>query len=426
VQGQYNFLTVQNCAATHAHGEQVVASVAISFSTALSGLTSTIPAFYPQDIADPTTRAAAKAYLRAYVQAMLKALGSVTLTIDNEAVSNWRLDATDAGAPQRAATWGAWYVEAVAVARQAADDLGMAANLKLQPIVNGNPFAIGNPIAHGAAANAWLVDAVAVSDGLAVDSYHSDLAKPVTDPAITIATLQFWIDNYAAGKPVMMTENGFDTITQQDPTITRLQRQGKLTGTEQEQAEYYAALMPALMQANAAGGIFHNQLRAFSLWSNIDNSHANDTSDIYFGLVRLDDTHKPAAAVVASAVGLLDADAFHRPWTRDAGVDVSAALAGGVMLTTTDGDQFEYLHYVDTRLPRGSNCRLRGSAANAGALVVHINDLWKEVSVPAGAFEIQFPGFNCFADAANVVDVYATGAAFPFTQTISGLALAMH
>jgi len=423
--GKYSFLTLQNCAVTHLYGEQLVASVAISFSTALSGQTSTIPAFYPQDITDPTTRAAAKAYLRAYVQALLNTVGSVTLTIDNEMVSNWRLDTTDPDAPARAATWGAWYVEAVAVARQAAADLGMSANLKLQPIVNGDPFSAGNPIALGAAANAWLVDAVAVSDGLAVDSYHSDPAKPVTDPTITIDTLRFWIDGYSAGKPVMMTENGFDTITEQDPSVTRDQRQGKFTGTEQQQADYYAALLPALLEANAAGGAFHNQLRVFSLWSNVDNSHANDPEDVYFGLIRLDNSHKPAAAVVASALGALDADPFHRASVPAAGVDVSDALAAGVMLTVTDGDEYEMLHYVDTRLAPGHACRLRGTAASDGGLLVHINTLWKQVAVKAGPFDVQFAAFDCNADAANVVDLYVTAAAFPATQTITDLALAM-
>ena len=423
--GQYTFLSVPNAAATHAYGEQVVTSVAISYSLALNGIASTIPAFYPQDITDPTTRTAAKAYLYAYTQYLLNQLGSVTLTIDNEMVSNWRLDATDADAPQRAQAWSAWYVEAVAVARQAAADLGMSANLRLQPIVNGDPFTAGNPIAAGAASNAWLVDAVAVSDGLAIDSYHSDPLKPVTDPQITIDTIQFWIDKYAAGKPVMMTENGFDTITQQDPSVTRDQRQGKLTGTEAEQATYYAGLMPALLQANAPGGIFHNQLRAFSLWSNVDNQHADSNDDIYFGLVREDNSYKPAAAPVQAGIRAFESDTAQAPWTRDAGTDVTAANATGISLLYTDGNQFEYLHYVDTRLTPGPNCRVRGTLAADGALVLHLNDTWKQVQVQAGAFEVQFSGFQCFSDAGNTLDVWATGAKFPFQQSVTNLALAM-
>lgn len=423
-QGQYTFLSVPNVAATHAYGEQVVTSVAISYSLALNGIASVIPSFYPQDITDPTTRAAAKAYLYAYTQYLLNQLGSVTLTIDNEMVSNWRLDATDGAAPQRAQTWSAWYVEAVAVARQAAADLGMSANLRLQPIVNGDPFTAGNPIAAGAASNAWLVNAVAVSDGLAIDSYHSDPLQPVTDPQITIDTIRFWIDNYSAAKPVMMTENGFDTITEQDPTVTRDQRQGKLTGTEAEQAQYYAGLMPALLQANAPGGIFHNQLRAFSIWSNVDNTHADTVDDIYFGLVRDDGSYKPAAALVQAGIQAIDTDAAQAPWTRDAGTDVTASNATGIALTYTEGNQFEYLHYLDTQLPAGPSCRLRGTVASDGALVVRVNDTWRQAQVKAGAFELQLGAFACFSDSANTVDLYATGAKFPFTQTVTGLALA--
>ena len=424
--GQYTFLSVPNAAATHAYGEQVVTSVAISYSLALNGIASTIPAFYPQDITDPTTRAAAKAYLYAYTQYLLNQLGSITLTIDNEMVSNWRLDGTDLDAPARAATWSAWYVEAVAVARQAAADLGMSANLRLQPIVNGDPFSVGNPIAGGAASNAWLVNAVKVSDGLAIDSYHSDPNQPVTDSQITIDTISFWIDNYAAGKPVMMTENGFDTITQQDPSVTRDQRQGKLTGTEAEQATYYAGLMPALLKANAPGGAFHNQLRAFSIWSNVDNQHADDNDDIYFGLVREDNSYKPGARPVQDGIQAFESDPVQKPWTRDAGTDVTAANAGGIALTYTEGNQFEYLHYVDARLPAGKTCRLRGTVANDGALVLHLNDVWKEVQVKAGAFEVQFNSFDCFGDAGNSLDLWATGQKYPFAQTVTGLELATH
>jgi hypothetical protein len=422
--GTYAFPSLATCMTTHAYGEQLVASVAISYTEALSKLHTTIPAFYPQDITDPTTRAAAKKYLYAYVQALLQAVGPVTLTIDNEMVSNWGLDDPDADAPARGATWGAWYLEAAATARQAAADIGMSSALRLQPIVNGYPFTPGNPIALGPAHNQWLVDAVAASDGLAVDTYHSDPAQAVTDPEITIDTLAFWIDNYAAGKPVMMTENGFTTITQQDPGITRVQRQMKFTGTERDQADYYAALLPAVQAANAPGGLFHNQLRAFSFWSNIDNPHAPDEDSIYFGLVRLDGSWKPAATVVADAIAKIESSAFDAPVKAvDDGVDVTGAIGAGVALEFADGDRHDLLRVIDTQLPAGAGCHVRGSLAAPGSLVVGVNGSWTQVDLEAGPFDVAFPPATCVAGASNVADLVATGARYPFSQVVSGLAL---
>ena len=67
---------------------------------------------------DPETRQAAKNFVAAYVQHMLKALGNLTLTIDYEIMSNYRLSV--AGSESRASDWADWYVEAAAVARKAA------------------------------------------------------------------------------------------------------------------------------------------------------------------------------------------------------------------------------------------------------------------------------------------------------------------
>lgn len=426
-QGQYTFTTDKTIAATHSFGEQVFTSVAISFTADLSGLHSTIPAFYPQDITDPTTRTAAKAYVRAFVQHLLQTFGPVVLAIDNEMVSNWRLDAGDADAAARAATWGAWYLEAAATARQAAADLGMADSLKLVPIVNGDPFAPGNLVGQGPSANAWLVNAVAASDGLAADDYHSDPSQPVTDPTITIDTIAFWIDDYAAGKPFTMTENGFTTITTWHPEITRDQRGDKFTGTEADQAAYFGALMPALQAANAPDGAFHNQLRAFSIFSNVDNPDAPSLDNVYFGLLRLDGSPKAASGVVAQALKGIEATPHDAPWAAAGDpVDVTAQLGSGVQITTTDGDAFELLRYRDTLLPSGTACHLRGTAATGGlALLLNVNGNWSHVGVAGGAFDIKLPSSDCVANGVNVVDIQATGGKFPATNTISNLSLAM-
>ncbi len=421
--GVYAFPTVSPYTVTRRYGEQVLAAINISFSSAITPGKQTIPSFYTNDIADPTTRAAAKKFLYAYVQYMLKQVGPMLLTIDYEIMSNWKLFGSDAGRDARAATWGAWYVEAAGVARQAAADLGLSGQLKLQPIVNGNPFAPNNPIAKGPGANQWLLDVVSKSDYLALDTYHTDPNLPVQDPTNTIKIIRFWIENFAGDKAVNLTENGFTTITEHDPSITRKERDMKLTGTEQEQAEYYTALFPRLLAANKPGGAFKNKLRSINLWSITDNSRAATTDDIYFGLVRLDGTEKPAAPVVRSAIKTLEADPFNQPWTlQGAGLDVTSSMDAGVDLTYTDGTDFEFIRYTDPQLAAGSLCHLSGELDNPGSLVVSVNGQWVYAEVSSGLFDVDL-GSACEPGGQNIVDVYATGPRFPFAQKISLLKL---
>jgi hypothetical protein len=360
------------------------------------------------------------------VQTLLNQAGAVVLTIDYEIIGGWRLQSSDAERDARARAWADWYIEAAATARQAAANLGKSALLKLQPIVNSDPFAPGNPMASGAAGNAWLVDVVAASDSLALDTYHSDPALSVTEPTHTLSTIQFWIDQFSAGKPVMVAENGFTTITEQNPSVTRAQRQMKYTGTEAQQAQYYAALFPRLLEANRPGGIFHNQLRAFCMWSIVDNSNAadKDPGDVYFGLLRLDGSAKPSAAVVASAIAGAESDAFHRPDVPTGpAVDVTSAMAGGVDLQFNEGDDFEYLTYVDPQLAAATRYTITGTASQAGSLVINVNGKWQSASVSAGSFSLTIDPAALKPGLRNTLEIYAPGARFPFSQRLSGLKL---
>ncbi len=423
--GQYSFPVTQLYQKTHAYGERAMVAVNISFSSAIQAGSSTIPSFYKDDITDPTTRAAAKQFLYAYVQNLLQTVGSVTLTIDYEVVGGWKLIyGLDPLRDTRAANWGAWYVEAAAVARKAAQDLGMASQLKLQPIVNSDPFSSNNAMLEGPTArNQWLVNAVAVSDSLALDTYHSDPTRAVDDPQHTIDTIRFWIDKFSAGKPVVVTENGFTTITQQNPAITRAQRDYRYTGTEADQASYFSKLFPALVSANAAGGIFHNQLRGFSMWSIVDNDQAPDAGSVYFGVTRLDGSEKPSAAVVRNAIASLESDPFTRPWKfTDGGTEVTATNVAGTTLTFTDGDKFDVLRLQDPALAAGTACHLTGSATAASSVLVNLNGKWNAFNLKGGYFDLALTG-QCKPGAYNVADIYATGVKFPASQKLSNVQL---
>lgn len=421
--GVYTFPGFGTQAKVHNYGESVLAAINISFTTLITPQKQTIPSFYKNDIDDPTTRAAAKKFLYAYVQQMLKSVGAVTLTIDYEIVSNWRL--SEPGSEARAAQWGAWYVEAAAVARQAAADLGKTGQLKLQPIVNGDPFDPGNPIALGAAHNPWLTQVVAASDALALDTYHSDAAKPVTDPGRTVDIIAFWINTYAGNKNVVVTENGFTTITEQNPNITRADRDMKLTGTNAEQAAYYQALFPALLAANRPDGAFHNKLRGYHLWSIIDYPGTPDSSDQYFGLLDHTGALKPSAPIVKAAIAGLEADSFNQPYTQSPMVqDVTATLATGstpVALTYKEGDEYQFLRYSDKGAGTGKTVHLQVAFGTLGNLMVSVNGNWLYVE-NRSSFDVDVTPYYR-SGAANTLDLFATGVSFPVTQSVKSVKL---
>jgi hypothetical protein len=417
----------------HRYGETIYAAVNVTFTRLVTPDKHTIPEFYNPDPKNSDTRAAAKRFVYAYVQNMLRLVGSVVLTIDYEIVSNYRLSV--AGSEQRAADWGAWYVEAAATARQAAADLGRADQLKLQPIVNGNPFEPGNPIAKGPSQNAWLVNAVQASDYLALDTYFTDPNNPVlTDATRTIDIIRFWIDNYAANKEVIVTENGFNTVTEVIPSITRAQRSWKTTGTEADQAGYFQDLFAKLMVANAPGGFFKGKLRSFNVWSVIDNGlKPADDEDRYFGVVRLDGSEKPGASSVRLGIANIDASPVHRPFSLSSVVVDASQLvplgeglvgvlpgAAGVAVVYRHGNDFDFVRYEVTPLakPRHTLSILLDGTAD---VVVKVNDRWlyqadvRQTSVDVTAY--------CFPGRVNTVELYVTGPVFPVNRTVLGMNL---
>src|SRR6185369_11576117 len=182
--------------------------------------------------------------------------------------------------------------------------------------------------------------------------------RDVTDPSGTIRAIEFWYTNYAKphSKEVIVTENGFSSITEVYPDITREDWNGKYAGTEAQQQAYFSALFQQLMEKNASGGLFDNKLRGFHVWSILDNDNQAQTDPPhYLGLHRLDTppTPKPATDTVRTAIGIIEADHFHRPFVPAEvdGTNLWSQLHKGlkpVDLRFTEGDDHDFLHYVDT------------------------------------------------------------------------------
>lgn len=426
--GVYNFSSFNNYSRVHNYGATILAAVNISFTNLITANKQTIPSFYVNDITNTETRQAAKNFLKAYVQALLKTVGTLVLTIDYEIVSNYKLSLPNSDS--RATAWGAWYVEAAAVARQAAADIGMADKLKLMPIVNGNPLDTENPISKGAAKNQWLVNVVNASDYLALDTYHGDSTLANTSAKSTFDIIKFWIDNYAGNKEVIVTENGFNTVTQINPAITRVNRSYKLTGTEADQAIYYQNLFAQLGEANKTNGIFRNKLRSFNIWAIRDN-HVKDVSDEerYFGLIGIDsknnDYLKPAANIVKNGYAALETDAFHRPYNVNNGENITSSGIlignGNLSLNYNNGDSFDFLRYTITNLGQSSKYTLNVSTVDTGNIILKVNNKWLYYEANK-TFTLDVTPY-CLPKALNTIDLYCTSGKFPFTQKVKLLKL---
>lgn len=400
--GVYTFPPLDRYADTHHYGQAILGAVNVSFK---------IPPHHADDITDAATRRAAKDFVRAYVLWLLDNFGAAVLTIDYEIVSNYRLSVP--GSEVRAQQWSAWYLEAAAVARQAAAERGKAGLLKLQPIFNGDPFKADSPIASGGAHNPWLREVVQASDYLALDTYFRDPDRPVTDATRTIDVVRFWLDEFAGDREVVVTENGFNATLEGDPR--------KYRGTEEQQAAYFADLLPKLLAANLPGGVLRNRLRGFHIWSIIDNVKAQDPVDRTFGLIAADGREKPAKEVVRAAIDGAERDAFHQPSRAKPldGKDLAAGLATArapVGLTFSDGDRFEFLRYQDVGPAGAARARLRVALGAAGNLLLCINGRWQLVRDQSD-FDVDISAHYRFGGS-NLIDVHATAQAFPVNQQV--------
>lgn len=195
----------------------------------------------------------------------------------------------------------------------------------------------------------------------------------------------------------------------------------KLTGTNAEQAAYYQALFPLLLAANRPEGALRNKLRGFHIWSIIDNKGAADVDDRYFGLMDQAGMAKPSAAIVTSAIEALEADAFHQPHrlSSAAGQDVTQTLSAvgtPVPLTYTEGDAYEFLRYQDQGPANAASSHLQVRFATPGNLMASVNGTWFFVENQT-SFDVDVSGAYR-AQAANTIDIYATGAVFPVTQYV--------
>ncbi len=441
-----------NYIAAHRRGQTIYGSINISFTERYSKKQA-IPSCYAQTIADPRTRAAALAFVRSYTRAMLERIGSFSMTIDYEIIFNYGLAKDDirdgTTYPYRAEEWSAWYVEAVGEARKVAKSMGREKDLFLMPIVNGNPMDPENPLSDPAdrSRTDWLRKVAKASDALGIDSYYHDPAQPFengagyrrSDPDYALKVFDFWIKHYAHDpvsdydRPVIVTENGFKALP--DALLTPKEwALGKYIGTPAEQARYYEGLSPALLIANAPGGRWGNRVKAFHLWTSVDNYVKEaDDPDRYFGLLYRQDTAAPdspllereSAGVVNASLSVIEEDKIHRPFQVGSdGIERKSELTQGLAslpLVTRSGTDFDFVRYANPYLRNASNgYTLTVELERAAPILVNANGAWS-YHEPSVVHTVTMSDLKY--QQRNVIDVQVTGDAFPSRVRMKKLAL---
>jgi hypothetical protein len=435
-------------ARTHQFGESILAAVNVSFVEAISAGKRTIPQNYPQDITDPATRKAALAFLRAYVDHVLPKVGSFTLTVDYEIVSNYKLytranDNCDGVSwmtcrDTRANKWANWFVDAANAIRAEAlaynNIHGTHHVVLVQPIVNGDVIDPSNALNSGN--NSWLATMVGAADLIAIDSYHCVNDSLVTDASSTINAIKQWNALLQTTKKLVIAENGFSSglaaNTDGSPTLCEESNltTGKYKGTPDEQRAYYASLFPALLQATQVHGPLAGRLQSFHMWSIVDNPYVElGDSDHYFGVLGLPNTQTGASTIKPATQAVYDGIK-----SFEAGTDASVApiVSGTPVAWTSTGPALPFNSGVDYSFLRfkggtyGAACKVtvtQQSVAAGDRLLLRVNAQdW--LSVAAGlTTTIPLTAAQCAGGGHTYLqlDVYSTASVFPASHLVTAI-----
>ncbi len=415
--GVYDFSSCfNNDITSHQCGSTTIGCINLGSAPATSPSGNTklwIPDFYTSRIDDPDTRMAAKAALYAYVQERLRVVGRSILLIDYEAM--WNYDtSTEAGRT----LFSEWFVEAAATARQAAADLGQSDLLEIGLNVNGDPLA--NPEKVGGTNETWLLTAAAAADVFTIDNYYFDPDAP-TSPDYGLSILEFWIKNYSQGKPVLVAENGYQSVLSVDPDYSGKPEKGH--GTEEQQAAYFENLFQALETENVPGGKLNGQLRGFCIWSYQD--YENEDGMSYYGMIRSDGTEKPACETVASNLCRLAEQTSTAPSTETAGISWNGVqMTNRTELVFSSGTEhgFIRLEGVVPRYARDVNVHIE--TGQAGCVVAEVNGSGAMLSDGLASTNLDFDISGLIRGGqTNRIDLFFTDAVLPFTQTVTRVSL---
>jgi hypothetical protein len=338
-----------------------------------------IPSFYPQDVNDPTTRAAAADFIKAYYLEMEQRLGDVWVVIDYE--MQWYDFAVKGIDPDE---WADWYVFLVNEVKSVIP----SAKVICDVIADGHGYYLPGE---------WLTTAMSVSDALGIDDYGAT-------PQIIHDDIQWMIDNYADGKPVYILENGFSTWTGLS---------SKAHGTEAEQAQYFEDVVEDVMTS------FRPQVKSYLQFMYPD-AGTGDNIEYHWGLVTQNNgREKPALDVFRAAYA--DYPPYDASLVRDIKEDLDAGFPETVVWT--GGTEFEFLQ-VQQVLDVTSvvNATLSVDFTNDDGspnFIVEANGTWKYCS--SAAVNVS----DYLVHGVNVFNVYFPQERWPAAATVRSVNLVL-
>jgi hypothetical protein len=352
----------------HLAGSTVITNINTFFTKKLNpdGM-DCIPAWHVQDINDPATREAARAYLRAAVRELLEQTGTAWLALDYEMF--WFALPTK---PEVRESYRRWFLESAALCREVAAEMGMADRLKIGFIANTDPYdtaghSIGSAAGPDHERQQWLLDCIAASDFVGFDTYAGGKTGDVT-PEPQLRGMRFWLEHYVGDKPFYITESGFTTSVEQGD-----KRKGyHIRGTEAQQAAFFTAMFQALTDARKDPDDLLSKVRGYLIWKYADRSYQKEPVEQFFGLVREDGSRKPAHDAVAAALARIDADPSLSATRVASRQDLTDGLNGKPFWIRRDGGhQFDA---VELRLKPGGPRKLIVETDAPVCLIARLGD----------------------------------------------------
>ncbi|MCX6325816.1 MAG: hypothetical protein NT144_04080, partial [Bacteroidia bacterium] len=320
--------------------------------------------------------------------------------------------------PEKQKIYRDWFLECTAAARLAAKELNQEKDLRILPIVSGSTedekiIKFLNSKNENHVPAQWLLDVVSVSDYLGMDTYDFDINNPTISDK-TIETFSFWIKNYSQGKPAHITEFGYSSVNSYYPEYKPVYH---ASGTEEQQRDFYASLLPAIVSENKKGKLLNGQVRSCCFWmySDMKTSKTEYKRENHFGLIRLDGSKKPAFDVMKSNINRIENNpATATSLANKTTVITAKDLEKGVEIQHISGTEFDLIEYVFENNSK-SDRNLCIQTEKGGSVLVEVDGQWYFSDSEKGNLHIlKIKSDNSLTTA----KIYFPGGKFPSSQIV--------
>lgn len=409
-QGTYKMPSFANEKYAHTMGNTIITGVDISANLVWNPSfdKSNIPAFYPQDITDSTTRTAAKEFLYAFVQELLKEVGGdIILAIDYEL--DYQQNISGEYGAKRAAIFGDWFVEACEVARKAAKDMGREEHLKLIVIYNN----ITSLHKLGPDKNEWMLKIARAVDYVGIDAYAYGYEQDDNaDASYVLESFRFLINNYSLGKPVIMVENGayFSANPNEIDKTTGLT-------SEATSGKYFDNLFREFRFACERGDFLNANVAGYMVWA-FKPTGALTSMGRNYGLVSEEGKfYAPGLAVKAGIESMECQQQFRASYqTRVSNV----GMGNEVTLSVESGTTYDHLIYLTTDRKAGDPQKLQITLQKIGSVYIEVNG---EVFYSSRSMKKKhtFTITSGLKEGFNQINIYFGSEETPFTRTVTSV-----